>query len=867
LPVLIFGLILFGSLTLEIFPSQFFTNKSNNTNNTSLNQTLSSGQFELVIIAPTGFDALGLGKLVNWKRLRGVNTTLVNIDFINSTISGSDLPEKIRNFLTAAYNEWNTTYVLLAGDVDYIPTRYIFLDDDHPDDLANGFDDNLIPCDLYYACLNGTWNADNDPFYGELVDDLNEMDWDPELIVGRLPISASNVSAVVDKIIQYEMYPILSGLNGSLLVSSVLTQSARQNLNASKYQYQIIDPLFTEVWWNLTRLYQMNTSITSPDNLTYTNALNLITSGNFSLINWVGNSNPYSLYKTVNGSDVLILNSTTIQNETFVNLPFMYLGFGLNTPLDYPSKGNYDPLTGDAIGEVLIRHSTGAIALIGNTRAVWYQIGDETGSELVLARNRYFWENFTTSGYLRPAISFYNSTERFDNTFGDPKDPLEWKILAAQVFLGDPETPMWVGQVNPLSVTAQAQVFEDQLFVARVTNQTGNPVPNASISILGIDGVIYRATTNSSGYVRLRAPGAIGNYTILAQHEDYDHGVLEGEVIDNSEPVIESVQLTPDPVFRLNETLIIQVNVTDVENTTAGRVEAALSYILIQLNFSGGFWVGNITVPKGGPVGNQSITITAFDIMNNHTTIKIDYVLVLSTPPEIVSIGLNSTLVYKNATIHTWTNITDPDNYPENLTVTFTLVGSWQNHTFQGIYLNGLFQVNMTLNNTWLGGEYQFKVFVVDDYPLNDTAMPTNVSVLGLSPEIIDIDLPDSVIAPNSFPVTVTMSDADANIAVVQVCALDPQNGWHNRTTTKIGDTYTTHINTLNQPQGNWTIYVVAVDLDQGMDNNYDSPEYILVIQEREDTFLIILGVAAVVGAAVLVVTWFERKQAIPDLD
>jgi len=96
---------------------------------------------------------------------------------------------------------------------------------------------------------------------------------------------------------------------------------------------------------------------------------------------------------------ILILNSTTIQNETFANIPFMYLGFGLNTPLDYPSKGNYSPLTGDAIGEVLIRHSSGAIALIGNTRGVWYVNGDVTGSFLALARNRYFWENFTASGY------------------------------------------------------------------------------------------------------------------------------------------------------------------------------------------------------------------------------------------------------------------------------------------------------------------------------------------------------------------------------------------------------------------------------------------------------------------------------------
>jgi hypothetical protein len=80
--------------------------------------------------------------------------------------------------------------VLLAGDIEYVPSRNI---------TTGGA---TFPTDYYFADLDGTWNADQDAIFGEAVDDLDGY---PEVYVSRIPVrSVNDVNRFIEKLLAYE---------------------------------------------------------------------------------------------------------------------------------------------------------------------------------------------------------------------------------------------------------------------------------------------------------------------------------------------------------------------------------------------------------------------------------------------------------------------------------------------------------------------------------------------------------------------------------------------------------------------------------------------------------------------------------------
>ncbi|HDM67160.1 MAG TPA: hypothetical protein ENG62_02095, partial [Thermoplasmatales archaeon] len=85
-----------------------------------------SKEYQLVIISPSEF-AGDLQVLVDHKISRGVSTKLVLLDEIYNglyfPVSGRDDAEKIKYFIKDAIEEWDTTFILLVGGIDKIPSR------------------------------------------------------------------------------------------------------------------------------------------------------------------------------------------------------------------------------------------------------------------------------------------------------------------------------------------------------------------------------------------------------------------------------------------------------------------------------------------------------------------------------------------------------------------------------------------------------------------------------------------------------------------------------------------------------------------------------------------------------------------------
>jgi len=116
--------------------------------------------------------------------------------------------------------DWGTDYVLLGGDADAIveddnivPLRGLFADEDGlPLDVGSlDHEEDDIPSDVYYACLDGNFNHDCDMHFGEAKnfndadEEIDEADLYAEVWVGRACAdSAEEISNFVKKTLWYE---------------------------------------------------------------------------------------------------------------------------------------------------------------------------------------------------------------------------------------------------------------------------------------------------------------------------------------------------------------------------------------------------------------------------------------------------------------------------------------------------------------------------------------------------------------------------------------------------------------------------------------------------------------------------------------
>jgi len=168
-------------------------------------------EYELVIITSKSLKkSLGQNDfqdLASFKSTYAINATVVTIEEIinnpaywNSTPMFNDTQAKIRNFIKYAYLNWHTDYVLLGGDATIIPPRMLWAEGE----FHVGY---TIPSDVYYACLDGSYNSDRDMRWGEPDDgeDGKDVDLMAEVYVGRACVETKDeMRNFVKKTIWYE---------------------------------------------------------------------------------------------------------------------------------------------------------------------------------------------------------------------------------------------------------------------------------------------------------------------------------------------------------------------------------------------------------------------------------------------------------------------------------------------------------------------------------------------------------------------------------------------------------------------------------------------------------------------------------------
>lgn len=170
--------------------------------------------YDMLIVTPESYFEQ-FQPLIEMYFERGFSTQIASKEAIQSAMTGVDLQEKIRNYIIQEYNNHGIQYVMIGGDVQLIPARglYCYVES------GAGYSDSNIPADLYYAALDGTWNDNNNSYWGE----PGEEDLLPELGVGRMPFAtASELSNMLNKIMMYQQQPVLGELEKPLLAGEHL---------------------------------------------------------------------------------------------------------------------------------------------------------------------------------------------------------------------------------------------------------------------------------------------------------------------------------------------------------------------------------------------------------------------------------------------------------------------------------------------------------------------------------------------------------------------------------------------------------------------------------------------------------------------
>ncbi|MGQ9810170.1 MAG: C25 family cysteine peptidase [bacterium] len=157
-------------------------------------------------------------RLAAWHNRRGIRTVVRTVEWISGKYHGADLPEKIRNFLRDAYQEWGTVYVLIGGSPEVVPIRYAW---------TNYYGGESIPTDVYYQDLKGNWNADGDDIYGEYgkppLEPGDSLGLYEHLISGRAPVrNSAEARAFIDKTIAYATQPAPGFAASALFLGEVI---------------------------------------------------------------------------------------------------------------------------------------------------------------------------------------------------------------------------------------------------------------------------------------------------------------------------------------------------------------------------------------------------------------------------------------------------------------------------------------------------------------------------------------------------------------------------------------------------------------------------------------------------------------------
>lgn len=131
------------------------------------------------------------------------DTTGIATEIHTTADIGSNDPDDVRDYIRNKYINDGIQYVIIGADDDLIPARDLYVQSSDSDDP---YIEYHMPGDIYFACLDGTYNYDGDALWGEPTDgeDGGDVDLMAEVYIGRVCANSNgDVNNFTNKTIQY----------------------------------------------------------------------------------------------------------------------------------------------------------------------------------------------------------------------------------------------------------------------------------------------------------------------------------------------------------------------------------------------------------------------------------------------------------------------------------------------------------------------------------------------------------------------------------------------------------------------------------------------------------------------------------------
>ena len=542
------------------------------------NKSKDVNDYQLLIITPSQFES-NFQSLRDIYLERGIKSQVATVETINSTMTGQDSQEKIRNYIIQEYQNNSVEFVLLGGDVEHVPYRgfYCYVQS------GSGYEDSGIPADLYYSALDGNWNTDGDGWWGEPGED----DLLPDIAVGRFTFSdATELGNMITKTISYQNNPVLGEFNEVTLAGEWLYSSP--DTYGSDYLELLIghqNENGYETWgipddYNFYKLYEVNQSWSAGDLMAEINA-------GRQYVHHVGHAN--STY-------VAYMYNSDITNSNFSGAN----GVDHNYTIFHSHGcicGAFD--NSDCIMEEMLSIENFAVAIVGNSRYGWFNEGQTEGPAQHLHRemeDAQFHEKMNHIG--QAFVESKIQTAPWVTAPGQYEEgALRWNFYDINI-LGDPTLSVWTDEPVSIQVSYQSAIPIGVPSTSVTVNSGGSPAENFSCAILK-DGVLHGVGyTDVSGIAQINfdpifttlgpAELIISGYNCLPQTYPVTIIPNSGSYVIYNQHIIDDTQGNNNGVVDFAETIGLSIELENVGTFQADNVIATLSttdgYILITDN-------------------------------------------------------------------------------------------------------------------------------------------------------------------------------------------------------------------------------------------------------------------------------------------
>jgi hypothetical protein len=473
----------------------------------------------LLICIPNHEDEYSL--LRDWKTRKGVPAEIVTTDVVESTYSGRDEAEKIRNCIKDYYLNESLVWAVVTTSFPKADIRGCYC-------YVGGTLDTGIPCDLYFADMDGDWNQDGDFYWGETNDDV---DLYSDVYVGRIPTNLGVTSAAaVEKVLTYEgCYPLPTDYQLDMLF---MAEWLDGETDAADCKNMIDNESVPARFDPITKLYE------SSGNLNHTTAMNALNAGP-GLINHDGHGN-----NTIVSIGPHVLSDNDML--TLTNGPRYSVFYTLAC-----DPGNFE-CVGGCFGRAYIEAEEGGGFFVGNSRYGWYWPG-MSGYGTGDLYDRQFFKSMFVRGYEHLGVVHADAKHQRVSQAGTNNTD-RWAQFSLNLF-GDPETPIWLYEPEVLSASHPATLLTGNHMFNVTVSADGSPVSGARVC-LWMDEDIYEVeSTDGSGNaefnIAVQDSGEILVTATMNQYVPYLGSIAaEGEDVSgitDALPLEPGITVSPNP--------------------------------------------------------------------------------------------------------------------------------------------------------------------------------------------------------------------------------------------------------------------------------------------------------------------------------